>query len=186
MGRLASALSGLQPRPAADRSRPHVPLTEQHPDSIIPMTSCEGHAVSGVPSAVFTQVLPAPAASVNIDRADPKVAPHPLSGKQHGDSGTSPLLGTVHIVPPHVTAIVAPDEASPLTSVIGTGPASFESPESAPSASVAGDGLELLHAAPIANAAIPTPIVVETRFMKASQNRALSLSRSGSVEVAEC
>ena len=93
-------------------------LTEQQPASIMPITSCDGHAGSGVPAAGFTQVLAAPAASVNIASADPKVAPHPLSGKQHGDSGTSPLLGTVHIAPPHMIDTAAPDPASPLTSVM--------------------------------------------------------------------
>jgi hypothetical protein len=113
-----------------------MPLTAQQPASIIPMTDCDGHAVSGVPIAVFTQLLDAPAASVNIARPDPKVAPHPLSGRQHGDSGTNPLLGTVHVVPPHTTAIAA---ASPLTSVIGSSPESLGAPESVPPAAVVGD-----------------------------------------------
>jgi hypothetical protein len=164
-GRLASALRALQPRPAADRSRPHTPLTEQQPVSIIPMTASDGHAGSGVPTAVFTQVLAAPDASVNIPRDDPKVAPHPLSGKQHGDSGTNPLLGTVHVVPPHVTDIAAPEVASPLTSVIGNSPESLEPPESATSPTVAGAWLELLHAAPVAHAAITRQALGRTRFM---------------------
>jgi|HubBroStandDraft_5_1064220.scaffolds.fasta_scaffold56841_2 hypothetical protein len=144
-----------------------MPLTAQQPVSIIPMTDCDGHAVSGVPFAVFTQLLEAPAASVNIARPDPKVAPHPLSGRQHGDSGTNPLLGTVHMVPPHTTAIAS---ASPLTSVIGSSPESLGLPESVPPPAVAGDWLELLHAAPAAHATIARQPPVRTRFIEGLAN----------------
>ena len=111
-----------------DRSTPHEPLTEQQPDSIIPMTSCDGHAGSGVPGAVFTQVLAAPAASVNIARADPRYRAAPVVWQATWRQRKRPLLGTVHVLLPHMTGITAPDVASPLTSVICIGPESLDHP----------------------------------------------------------